>query len=69
VLLRTLIKSNLKSWDQLLTHAEFAYNKTPSKTMGMSPFKVVYGIEPLFPLVLTPRPMDSKPNMEATKRV
>ena len=35
----------------------------------MSPLKVVYGIKPLSPLNLTPRPMDSKPNMEATKRV
>ena len=69
VLLRTLIKSNLKSWDQLLAHAEFAYNKTPSKTTRMSPFKVVYGIGPLSLLDLTPPPMDSKPNMEATKRV
>ena len=69
VLLRTLIKSNLKSWDQLLAHAEFAYNKTPSKTTGMSPFKVVYGIEPLSPLDLTPRSMDSRPHVEATKRV
>ena len=45
VLLRTLIKSNLKSWDQLLAHSEFAYNKTLSKTTGMSPFKVVYVME------------------------
>ena len=35
----------------------------------MSPFKVVYGIEPLSPLDLTPRAMDLKPNMEVTKRL
>jgi len=69
VLLRTLIKSNLKSWDKLLGHAEFSYNKTPSKTTGMSPFKVVYRIEPRSPLDLTPGSMDSRPNVVATKRV
>jgi len=63
------MKSNLMLWDQLLTHTELAHNKTPTKTTGLSPFKVVYGIGPLSLLDLTPPPMDSKPNMEATKRV
>jgi len=38
-------------------------------TTRMSSVKVIYGIESLSPLNLTPRPMDSKPNVEATKRV
>jgi len=45
VLLRALIKSNLKSWDQLLTHAELSYNLSLSKTTGLSPFEVVNGVE------------------------
>ena len=69
VILRTLIKSNLKSWDQLLAHAKFTYNKSPSKTMGMSPFKVVYGVEQLSPIDLTPRSMEVKPHVKASKRV
>ena len=54
VLLRALIKSNLKSWDQLLVHAEFAYNWSLSMTTDLSPFKVVFGVKPLSPLDLTP---------------
>jgi len=42
---------------------------SPSKTTGMSPFKVVYGVEPLSPLDLTPQPMDIKSNVDASKRV
>jgi len=45
-LLRTLIKLQSKMWDLLLPHVEFAYNKGPSNATGLSPFKVVYGIDP-----------------------
>jgi len=41
----------------------------PSKTTGLSPFKFVYGVEPLSPLDLVPRPLDGKPSVEADKRV
>jgi len=41
----------------------------PSKTTGLSPFKVVYGVEPLSPLDLTPRALNEKPSVEASKRV
>ena len=34
----------------LLLHAEFAHNKAPSKATNLSPFKVVYGIDPLSPV-------------------
>ena len=67
--MRALIKSHAKAWDLILPHAEFAYNMAPSKTTGLSPFKIVYGLEPLTPLDLSPRPMDTKPNVEAHKRV
>ena len=60
-LLRALIKPHAKAWDLLLPHAEFAYNKAPSKATGLSPFKVVYGIDPLSPNDLTPRPQDQNP--------
>jgi len=53
VLLRTLIKSNLKSWDQIFTHADHAYNKTPSKTMGMSLSRCFMGLSH-FPLLTSP---------------
>ena len=35
----------------------------------MSPFKVVHGVDPLSPLDLTPKAMDEKPRVEASKRV
>jgi len=33
----------------------------------LSPFKVVYGIDPLIPLDLVPRAIDEKPSVEARK--
>jgi len=53
----------------LLPHAEFAYNKAPSKTIGVSPFKVVYGFDPLGPLYLVPRPLGQKPSANAEDRI
>jgi len=42
-LLRVLVKKNIKGWDELLPHAEFAFNRSPSKATGLSPFQVLYG--------------------------
>ena len=67
--MRALIKSNSKAWYLILPHAEFAYNMAPSKTTSLSPFKIVYGVEPLCPLALIPRLLDEKPWVEASKRV
>jgi len=56
-LLRALFKLHAKARDFLFPHAEFAYNKAPSKATSLSPFNVVYGIDPLSPLDLTRRPL------------
>jgi len=53
----------------LLPHAEFAYNKAPSKATGFSPFKIVYGVDALSSLNLVPREMNEKPSVEASRRV
>jgi len=37
-LLRVLVKKNLKGWDELLPHVEFAFNRAPSKATNLSPF-------------------------------
>jgi len=68
-LLRALIKSNSKAWDLILPHADFAYNMAPSKTIDLSLFKIVYGVELLSPLDLIPRPFDEKLSVAPTKRV
>jgi len=68
-LLRGLIKLQSKAWDLLLLHVEFAYNKAPSKVIGLSPFKVVYGLDPLAQLDLVPRPLDKTPSADAEQRV
>lgn len=68
-LLRALIKPHAKAWDLLLPHVEFAYSRAQSNAIGLSPFKVVYGIDPLSPLDLIPRPLDQKPCADAATRV
>jgi len=68
-LLRALIKPHAKAWDLLLPHAKFAYNKAPSKATGLSPFKVVYEIDLLSPIDITPRPQDQKPSADAAAKV
>ncbi|XP_071678893.1 uncharacterized protein [Lolium perenne] len=56
-LLRILVKKNLKSWEECIPHAEFAYNRAKHSTTSRSPFMVVYGFEPLTPLDILPLPL------------
>ncbi|GJX77594.1 RNA-directed DNA polymerase [Tanacetum coccineum] len=53
-LLRSLIEDNAKQWDLILPQAEFAYNRSVNRTTCKSPFKVVYGRNPITPLDLVP---------------
>ena len=68
-LLRVLVKKNIKSWDDMLPHAEFAFNRAPNKATHLSPFQVVYGHNPKSPLDLIPIPTPTKFSWEAEKRV
>jgi len=52
-----------------LRHIEFAYSRAPNKATGLSPFKVVYGIDPISALDLTPRPLDQKLSADVATRV
>lgn len=52
VLLRTLVQKNLREWDLKLSHAEFAFNRSPSAATKISPFECVYGVNPLLPTAL-----------------
>jgi len=51
-LLRTVLKKNLKSWEECLSHVEFAYNRVVYSTTNCSPFEIVYEFNPLTPLDL-----------------
>ena len=55
-LLRTILKKNLKSWEECLPHVEFAYNRAIHSTTNCSPFEIVYGFNPMTPLDLLPMP-------------
>ena len=48
---------------------EFVYNWASSRARGLSPFKVVYGTDPITPLDLTPRPLDQKPSVDVNQQV
>lgn len=55
-LLRSLVGDHPKSWDQKLYQAEFAYNRSTTRSSGFSPFFVTYGFNPRAPLDLVPVP-------------
>jgi len=55
-MLRCMIMQNIREWEELLPHIEFAYNRVVHSTTSHSPFEVVYGFNPLTPLDLLPLP-------------
>ncbi|KAK1679650.1 hypothetical protein QYE76_040498 [Lolium multiflorum] len=67
-LLRSMIKKNLKEWEECLPHVEFVYNRAVHSTTELCPFEVVYGFKPITPLDLLPLPIHERVNMEASKR-
>lgn len=67
-LLRTIIKKNLKSWEDCLSFVEFAYNRSKYVTTGFSPFEIVYGFNPLTPMDLMSLPMSERLNMNGKKK-
>ena len=68
ILLRAIIKKNIKTWEDYLPHVEFAYNRTIHSTTKFSPFEFVYGFNPLTPLDLSPLPMFEHDNQGAKKK-
>ncbi|KAK1609579.1 hypothetical protein QYE76_033252 [Lolium multiflorum] len=67
-LLRSMIKKNLKEWEECLPHVEFAYNRAVHSTTELCPFEVVYGFKPITPLNFLPLPIHERVNTEASKR-
>jgi hypothetical protein len=45
-LLRSSITKHHNQCDQILTQAEFAYNDSPNRSTGRSPFQILYGMQP-----------------------
>ncbi|GKC08185.1 putative reverse transcriptase domain-containing protein [Tanacetum coccineum] len=61
-LLRCLVGDHVKAWDQKLCQAEFAHNHVVNRSIGFSPFQVVYYAQPRGPLdLMTPRVSSSVP--------
>jgi hypothetical protein len=53
-MLWTVLKTNLKLWEECLPHIEFSYNRSVHSTMKVSPFQVVYGFNLHAPIDLLP---------------
>lgn len=57
MLLRAVIKKNLKEWEGHSPHVEFGYNRAVHSTTKMCPFESVYGFKPNTPIDLLPLPL------------
>lgn len=64
-LLRCLVGDNIKTWDTKLGKAEFAHNHALNRSLGMSPFRAVYGFVPRCPLDLITPPDKTRHHGEA----
>jgi len=53
-LLRCLVGEHLRNWDLILPTAEFTYNSSCDRSIGMSPFEVVHSYKPKKPIDLIP---------------
>jgi hypothetical protein len=56
IMLRAILKTNIKLWEECLPHIKFAYNRSIHSTTKVSPFQVVYGFNPHAPIDLLPLP-------------
>jgi hypothetical protein len=45
-LLRSLVTEHHSQWDHILPQVEFTYNDSLNRSIGKSPFQVVYGMQP-----------------------
>lgn len=61
-LLRCLVGDYLRSWDDILSFAEFAYNSSTNKTIGLSPFEIVTCYKPKAPIDLIPMSTTHRPS-------
>jgi transposase InsO family protein len=45
-LLRSLVTEHHSQWDHILPQTEFSYNDSINRSIGQSPFQIVYGMQP-----------------------
>lgn len=64
-MLRAILKTNVKMWEECLPHVEFAYNRSVHSTTKLCPFEIVYGFIPRAPIDLLPIPSSEKVNLDA----
>jgi hypothetical protein len=67
-MLRAILETNLKLWEECLPHIEFAYNRSVHSTTNVSPFQVVYGFNPCAPIDLLPLPPSETTCFDASQR-
>lgn len=68
MLLRAILKKNLKMWEECLPHVEFAYNRAVHSTTKVCPFELAYGFKPTAPIDLLPLPLQERVNLDANER-
>ena len=68
-LMCVIINKNMKSWNEILPHVEFTYNRAMHSTAHYSPFEIVYGFNPLTPLDLSPLPVNEQVNLDGIRKV
>ena len=59
-LLRCLVSDHNRNCDLILPTAQFAYNSFINRSIGMSPFEVIYGYKPRKPLDLIPMSLHAR---------
>jgi len=52
-IIKKLLEENKRKWDSKLKYALWAHRVTNKKSIGNSPFKLVYGTKAIFPIQLT----------------
>jgi hypothetical protein len=67
-MLRVVLITNLKLWEECLLHIEFAYNRSVHSTTKVSPFQIVYGFNPRAPIDLLPLPPLEMTCFDASQR-
>jgi hypothetical protein len=67
-MLRVILKTNLKLWEECLPHIKFVYNRSIHSMTKVSPFRVVYDFNLSAPIDLLPLPPSETTCFNASQR-